>query len=470
MVFSRPSPFIVDFVEKVDAGVRRHNPGGRGLSRRQRAWLSVCLMGTIVTNSVCWHRFARACLGRWSIVALCWMFVHASIAWEEVLRSSVEAVLRAHGVTGGTLVIDETDKKRSKKTKKIWGVSKIKDKGSGGYIQGQTLVLLLLVSGDITVPVGFVFYRPDPARSAWAKNDKKLRKKGASKKDRPAQPERNPAYPTKIELALQLLFAFRGQHPDVEVKAVLADAAYSTARFLDTASATFGGVQVVSQLKSNQLVRSRGRKIPLSSRFGNRDGVKTPLPIRGAKTQATVVDSARLHVCSHGKKRFIIALKYEGESEYRYLVASDLTWCTNDVATTWTLRWLIEVFFEDWKGNEGWGTMAKQQGEKGSRRGVILSLLVDHCLLMHPDQLARLKDKRTAFTVGSLVNRIRVDAIVAIIIDIATSGNVEEQLEELSNSMRGLFCLRPSKKHMVNRDLGRQEPSPSLLRCHAVST
>jgi hypothetical protein len=427
-------------------------------------------MGIIVTNSVCWQRFARACLGRWSAMALCWMFVHASIAWEELLRSSVEAILLAHGVAGGTLAIDETDKRRSKKTKRIWGVSKIKDKGSGGYIQGQTLVLLLLVSGDITVPVGFAFYRPDPARSAWAKNDKKLRKKGISKKDRPTQPERNPLYPTKIELALQLLCTFRAQHPDIEVKAVLADAAYCTARFLDTASATFGGVQVVSQLKNNQLVLSRGRKIRVSSRFGNRAGVETPLPIRGAQTQATVIDSARLHVCSHGKKRFIIALKYEGESEYRYLVATDLTWRTIDIATTWTLRWLIEVFFEDWKGNEGWGAMAKQQGEKGSRRGVILSLLVDHCLLMHPDQLARLKDKRPAFTVGSLASRIRADALVTIIRDIATSADVEKQLEELSNSMRALFCLRPSEKHMVNRDLGRQEPSPSLLRCHAVPT
>ena len=64
---------------------------------------------------------------------------------------------------------------------------------------------------------------------------------------------------------------------------------------------------------------------------------------------------ARLHVCAHGKKRFVIALKYEGEQEYRYIVASDLSWRTRDIVEAYTLRWFIEVFFEDWKGYEGLG-------------------------------------------------------------------------------------------------------------------
>nr|WP_230988042.1 hypothetical protein [Bathymodiolus japonicus methanotrophic gill symbiont] len=65
-------------------------------------------------------------------------------------------------------------------------------------------------------------------------------------------------------------------------------------------------------------------------------------------------------VSSHSKKRFVIALKYEGENDYRYLVATDLTWRTQDIIQAYTLRWLIEVFFEDWKLYEGWGREAKQ--------------------------------------------------------------------------------------------------------------
>ena len=36
-------------------------------------------------------------------------------------------------------------------------------------------------------------------------------------------------------------------------------------------------------------------------------------------------------------------MKYEGETEYRYLVATDLTWRLTDIATAYTLRWLVGV-------------------------------------------------------------------------------------------------------------------------------
>ncbi len=49
----------------------------------------------------------------------------------------------------------------------------------------------------------------------------------------------------------------------------------------------------------------------------------------------------------------------------------------------------MEVFFEDWKLYEGWGREAKQLDEDGSSRGLILSLLFDHCLILHPEQSAR---------------------------------------------------------------------------------
>jgi hypothetical protein len=65
----------------------------------------------------------------------------------------------------------------------------------------------------------------------------------------------------------------------------------------------------------------------------------------------------RLEVKAHGKKRFVIALKYEGESEYHYLVANDLSWRAMDIARAYTLRWIVEVFIEDWKSHCGWNTL-----------------------------------------------------------------------------------------------------------------
>ena len=87
---------------------------------------------------------------------------------------------------------------------------------------------------------------------------------------------------------------------------------------------------------------------------------------------------------------------------YRYLMASDLTWRTLDIVQGHTLRWLVEVFVQDWKSHEGWSQLTKQPGEEGARRSVILSLLVDHGLFFHPDQHAQLKHHLPAYTVGSL--------------------------------------------------------------------
>jgi hypothetical protein len=63
--------------------------------------------------------------------------------------------------------------------------------------------------------------------------------------------------------------------------------------------------------------------------------------IRGGEKIIATVSSARLKVDAHGVKRFVIALKYEDEEDYRYLVASDLSWRTKDIIQAYTLRWLV---------------------------------------------------------------------------------------------------------------------------------
>jgi hypothetical protein len=90
------------------------------------------------------------------------------------------------------------------------------------------------------------------------------------------------------------------------------------------------------------------------------------------------------------------------EETYRYLIASDLSWRTLDIVQGHSLRWLVEVFIQDWKGHEGWAQLTKQPGVEGARQSVILSLLVDHSLFVHPDQQAQLKNNLPAYTVGSL--------------------------------------------------------------------
>lgn len=462
MVISEPLPFVTEFLDALDAALQVHKPLAPGLSRIQRGWLGFCLMGILITNTVCWAQFERASLGRYAVGALSWMFRHAKIPWERVLQASVEVVLRRYGITEGSLGLDDSDKRRSKVTTQIAHVHKLKDKASGGFMQGQCLIFLLLITSKVTLPVGCRFYMPDPALTVWTKEDKRLKKAGIPAKARPPKPVRNVAYPSKQEIALALLRDFHRAHPAITVKCVLADALYGTEQFLRKASQIFGGVQVISQLRSNQKIRSRGKTYSLERYFTSYPGVAHTIRIRGGEEVPVTVGSARLVVCAHGQKRFVIALKYEGEDTYRYLVATDLSWRTLDIVQAYTLRWLLEVFFADWKAYEGWGALTKQPGEEGSSRSLILSLLVDHCLLLHPDQLAQVENKQAAYTVGSLRNRVRVESLLMVLRELVAAENPAQQLQALAQQLQEQFTLNPSAKHLAHRELGRLEPTASL--------
>ncbi|WP_221895332.1 hypothetical protein [Bathymodiolus japonicus methanotrophic gill symbiont] len=64
----------------------------------------------------------------------------ASIPWDWLLRVSVVLILKRYGITEGVLAFDESDRARSKSTKRIYKVYKQKHKGSGGYVNGQTII------------------------------------------------------------------------------------------------------------------------------------------------------------------------------------------------------------------------------------------------------------------------------------------------------------------------------------------
>ena len=461
MFIETPLPFIKTFIDDIDKAIGKYQSGDR-LSIIQKSWLSFCIMAIFITNSVCWAKFRRASLGTYSLAALSWMFRNSRIPWEVLLQTSVRVVISKYGITGGVLLEDDTEKKRSKTTKRIFHVHKLKDKASGGYIMGQSIVLLFLVTPLISIPVGFSFYMSDPALRAWYKNEKKLKKKGIPKKERPAQPKRDFRYPTKQEIGLKLLKNFRESYPEIRIKLIVVDALYGTAEFMDIASKLFGGVQVLSQMRSNQKIRFRNKEKSVEKYFRSYPAIVEKIKIRGGEERVVLVNSARVYVCSHKTKRFIVALKYEGEEEYRYIVACDLSWRTLDIVQGYTLRWLVEVFFQDWKSYEGWGQLTKQLDEEGSSRSLILSLLLDHCLLFHPEQKARLENKLPAYTVGSLQEKTKVECVLEFIRGLISSDNIEEKLSLITEAIESVFQLSPSKKHMVNRELGRLEPTAGL--------
>jgi DDE superfamily endonuclease len=461
MIIGKPAPFVRAFVDVIDETIRAQSPS-HGMSAMQRTWLAFCVTAVLVTNSICWARFERASLGTYSLAALSWMFRHSKIPWDELLVASVRVILRHYGITSGSLVIDDTDNPRSKAARALAHLYKLRAKESGGYIWGQSLVFLLLVTPKISIPVGFAFYQPAPEFSAWAKQEKALKKQGVAKQQRPPKPPANPAYPTKQHLALRLLERFHAHHPTFRVNCILADALYGTAPFVDGASVTFGGVQVISQIRSNQKVRLRKREQPVADYFATHPGTPHTIRIRGGEEVIAIVGSARLYVCSHHTKRFVVALKYEGEETYRYLIASDLSWRTLDIVQGQTLRWLVEVFIQDWKSHEGWSQLTKQPGEEGARHSVILSLLVDHSLFLHPDQQDQLKNNLPAYTVGSLRANVQVECLVDVIDDLMSSDEPQDKLQRFTKALHEVFAFGRSKKHMIQRQLGRLEPTPTL--------
>ena len=460
MIFTTPLPFIKEFIDQLDQGIQEYAPT-RKLSKVQRGWLSFCLMGILLSHSVCWAEFERIGLGGYRQAALSWMFRWSKLLWPLLLHISIMLVLRRYGITEGVLVGDDSDRQRAKVTKRIFGAHKVFDKKTGGYFNGQTVVSLFLVTPKVSLPVGFRFYRPDPAVKEWKKNEEELKKQGVKKSERPPRPKPNAAYPSKGQLLLALLEEFKFYHPDLVVKAILADALYSSGWFVNRAVEVYG-TQTISQLAKSQNVRFRHREMSVTQYFATYPGVAITLRIRGLKEVKVVLGSARLFVTAHAQKRFVVALKYEGEEDYRYLVASEMSWRAVDIAAAYTLRWLIEVFFEDWKLHEGWGRFAPQLDEEGSNRGLTLSLLLDYALLLHPEQRARLENNLPACTVGSLQQRSRMDALVEMIRGIVNAQNPHEKLDEIVAIAKKLFPLTSSAKHMNGRDRGRLEPTPSL--------
>ena len=106
--------------------------------------------------------------------------------------------------------------------------------------------------------------------------------------------------------------------------------------------------------------------------------------------------------------------------------------------------------------------MTKQPGEEGARRSVILSLLVDHALFVHPAQEAQLKNNLPAYTVGSLRANIQVECLVEVIEDLVSSDDPQSHLQHFTKALQEVFAFGRSKKHMIQRQLGRLEPTPAL--------
>lgn len=454
MLFSKSISGIDEFLKDICDFTKISSEPTRRHSKIQLRWIAQCMSAMIFTGMFCFAHMERSSAHKISARALGWMFRHSKISWGKVFQNSTLRLIKLFGATG-FLIIDDTDRLRAKSTKKLFGVQKLKDKKTNGFSMGQNLVVLLFVTKKMTFPVGFKFYIPDPEWTKWKLNDRQLRLRKAPSKSRPKKPARNADFPTKITLACELIEEFKNLSTDLKIVAISADCAFSTTEFTTRCEATFPGVQVISQIRSNQIVRLQHETdMSVSQFFSTQTAVKASVQLRGKVQQNIEYCHAKLRVKSQKRTLHVIALKYAGETEYRYLTASNLTWGAVEVIRAYATRWLVEVFFQDWKMYDGWGKSACQRGCEGARRGVLLSLLVDHFLLSHPLQLERVRTGSAALTAGSLQRMLQSRAILDSVAQLLESPDPKLALQDLYTSLSKWAEYRSSDKHMTGRELG----------------
>ena len=80
---------------------------------------------------------------------------------------------------------------------------------------------------------------------------------------------------------------FKQSFPSIKIKSLLADALYGDGNFIDQTEKLLNCSQIISKLRNNQLVFSQ---------------------------KTITVQAARLLVKAHGKKRFVVVIKYENEA------------------------------------------------------------------------------------------------------------------------------------------------------------
>ena len=349
MLFLDVLPEVKNYCEELRLEVNAMPGKKPSVSAKALAFIGFCITAMVVTGCLSWEKFQRGSCGKYSSKALSWMLRHSRrIPWDYLLIASGKILIKKFGITSGHLVVDDFDRHRSKRTKKIFGAHKVRNKKGGGFVDAQNIVLLCLVTPAITIPVFAWFYRPDPVQRAWRKKDEKLRKKNKiPKSKRPKQPPLDPDFPSKKDIAVKLFRKFKYYFNDIEVKSVSGDSAYLSKQMKVEVRKVFPKVQFISQLRKTQhVVLTRGRSMRVDQYFARRKPQEKLFKLRGRLDKKIYFQSARLFVKSHGKVSHVVAYRYEGEENYRFICAAELTWHAEDIIRAFAFRWLVEVVIE----------------------------------------------------------------------------------------------------------------------------
>ncbi len=446
MLFTEISKEVKSFVENLDKGLQELKKDCK-LTKIQKFWLCFCLMGIIITGKINWAAFELASICSYKQKALSFMAQHAKIPFELLFDASVRNILKLYNITEGMIVIDDYDRSRSKNTKKLFGVFKTKDKKTNGYCAAQNFVLAIFVTDKITFPIGFMQYQPCLKTKEWNAINKEERAKNIPLSQRTKKPKRTKL--TKIELAISIISNFKKLNKDIKVTNIIADCAYMSPDFVAVNMATYPTTNIISQIRSNQLVSQRNRNpVTVETYFASKKKQNLSLKFRTHKLQVSI-SSARLNVKSLNRVSHVVALQYPGADKPRYLCSVNKVLINKQIVEVHAFRWPVEVVIEDLKMYEGQsGKSSMQQFQAGTRCSQVLSLLCDNFLLSHPKQVQRAQQSKPLQTVGTFMRELRIDALIQGFRQILDNPHPHAQLDKFCDCIKKTVVFRPSLKHM----------------------
>lgn len=137
--------FVVIYVNDLVGQLKLLNAEA-DLSRTQKLWLSFVLSAIIVSNGICWSVFERMSNGKHKSTKLLGMFRRGVICWDKLIIASIKLIIKRYNLKEGVLLLDDSNKSRSKNVKKLHAAHKVKDKATGGYSIAQDVMFLVLVT------------------------------------------------------------------------------------------------------------------------------------------------------------------------------------------------------------------------------------------------------------------------------------------------------------------------------------
>ncbi|RZW40555.1 MAG: hypothetical protein EX263_13200 [Flavobacteriaceae bacterium] len=437
------------------------NESGITLTCKQIFFLGKFLTAMILLGSFKITAVSNLFLCGQSTAALYAMLRRTKIPFNDLFIGALKLMIKTFKVTKVTLQIDDTDRERSKNCKLLPFVRKAMCKATGGWIQAQNIVFIVMVTDVVTIPVWFKFHRPAKLSGA---EKKKL--KGNTDKIK----KLDPTYKTKIDLACEglekvkniLSQIMKELEIDIKVQSISGDNGYASPQIQIVVTTLFD-CQYISKAKPNQNVKTKTGLISLSKLFERYSVSRTVVNVRGHLISVEI-KSARVFIESFGRKVFVVAIRYKDEKNWQYLFGTDLTWTAETIIKGYALRWLAEVFFEDWKQCDGWGSGALQRSDDGAVRGLFLSLLVDLFLLFYQSTDKSLQEhgRGQLYSAGTVVRHLQIKACCEAIEGILDSENPRAELERVQEQMIAIAERHISLKHAKTFGLPNLEQSSAL--------